>query len=107
MSAAVIVQAAVVIADTINTVVNAADRRKFQQAFAMLDESQQIDLAGKLAAAKDNLEKSDIIAKAYYDFTIAQNKNRLRQQTVQYIIIVSVTLVLLGTVIIYKNSNRE
>ena len=72
-----------------------------------MSDSQQIELATKIAAAKDNLDKSDIIARAYFDFTMAQNKTRLNSKTVQYIIIVSVSLLLLGTVLIYNNSNKK
>lgn len=107
MSAAAIVQAAVIIADTVNNVVNAADRRKFQQAFALMSDSEQLELSAKLAAAKDNLDRSNIIAQAYYDFTTAQNKDRINKQTVLYSIIVVVTLVLLGTVLVYSNADKN
>lgn len=107
MSAAAIVQAAVVIADVVNTVVNAADRRKYQEAFAQFSNDQQNQLAAQLAAATTDIDRTNIIAQAYYNYEQSLKKNAINKQTVQYIVIVSVTLLLLGTVIIFKMSNKK
>ncbi len=105
MSAAAVVQAAVVVADVINTVVSAADRRKFQEGFAMFSEDEQINLAQQIQAAKTQDQKIDILANAFYQHTIQEKKNQVKKQTVQYIFLLGGTLAIafIGFLIYKKN----
>lgn len=103
MSAAVVVQAAVVVADTINNIVNAADRRKFQENFMLMSGNQQMELATKISAASTQRDREKILADSYAATYQQNQKNKFNKETTQMILIVVVTFALLGTVLWYKN----
>lgn len=105
MSAAAAVQAAVVIADTVNTIVSAAERRKYMEAFSMFSANQQILLADQVAAAQNQTEKLNILANAYYQSSISGQKDQFKKQTIQYAIIVGIALMIGSVGVIYYKRN--
>lgn len=107
MSAVAVVQAAVIVADTINNIVNAADKRKYQEAFALMSDSQQLELATKIASVQTQSERERVLADSYFSTFEQNKKNAFNKETTQMIVIVAVTLALLGTVLAYKNYKKK
>ncbi len=100
------VQAAATIVGTIAGVSSAADRRKYQEAFALFSEDQKILLATQIEAAKNQTEKLNILANAYYQHTISQRSNAFKLETAQYILIGGIAVVLILIGVVYSRATK-